>query len=206
MGRNYYHYPVWVRLWHIVNALLCITLVVTGIIMFAYDPSAGSADRYQKSVSVHNVCGLLLTLSYFGFFFGNLFSENGKHYTTALRGLGRRLWLQVKYYSGGYFRGEPAPFPVDGEHKFNPLQQVIYAGVMYFVVPLLFITGLIMMFPEFILGILPEFSGLEFCTRFHVVLACLVVIFMVIHITLSITGKPPLRNLRSIITGWKESV
>jgi thiosulfate reductase cytochrome b subunit len=181
-------------------------LVVTGIIIFVYDPSAGSADRYQKSVSVHNVCGLLLTLSYFGFFSGNLFTDNGKHYRTTLKGLYRRVWLQIKYYSGGYFRGEPAPFPADSEHKFNPLQQIIYAGVMYIVVPLLFITGLIMMFPSFILGIFPEFSGLGFSTTFHVVLACLVVIFMVIHIMLSVTGKPPLHNMRSIITGWKESV
>jgi thiosulfate reductase cytochrome b subunit len=206
MGKNYYHYPVWVRLWHIINAVLCISLVVTGIIMFVYDPSAGSAESYQKSVSIHDVCGLLLTVSYFGFFFGNLFTDNGRHYRTTLRGLGKRLWRQIKYYSEGYFRGESAPFPVDGEHKFNPLQQLIYAGLMYVIMPLLFITGLILMFPSFILGIFPGFSGLEFSQTFHIVLACLIVIFLIIHLTISLTGKPPLHNLRSIITGWKESV
>lgn len=205
MSRNYYHYPVWVRLWHLTNAVICIFLAVTGIIMFAYDPLADSADRYQRSVSIHNVCGILLTISYLAFFFGNLFTANGKHYRIEVRNAGLKIWKQLVYYLWGNFRGEPEPFPVDGEHKFNPLQQMIYSAVMYIVVPLLFITGLVLMFPAFIIRLFPSFNGIEFNNSFHSILALLIVIFIVIHLTMSLTGRPPLKKLRSIISGWKES-
>jgi thiosulfate reductase cytochrome b subunit len=205
MGKNFYHYPVWVRLWHLGNAVLCLFLIVTGFIMYLYDPVTDVADRYQRAVSIHRVCGVLLTISYIGFFFGNLFTDNGKHYRTTLQGLGKRLWQQTRYYVLGSLRGEEAPFPVDSNRKFNPLQQVTYTGLMYLVLPLLFITGWILLFPSFILTLFPGFNGLAFSDTFHIILGGLVIIFLAVHLVLSFTGKPPLHNLRSIITGWKES-
>ncbi|MCK7539075.1 MAG: hypothetical protein MZV63_53185 [Marinilabiliales bacterium] len=71
------------------------------------------------------------------FLIGNLFTANGK----TLSAQHRRAWAEAQFqrghsYAYGYFKGEKAPFPVGGDRKFNPLQQVSYVGVMYFVVPL----------------------------------------------------------------------
>ncbi|MCF8299034.1 MAG: cytochrome b/b6 domain-containing protein, partial [Saprospiraceae bacterium] len=33
MQEKLYLYPKWVRLWHLVNALLCILLIITGLSM-----------------------------------------------------------------------------------------------------------------------------------------------------------------------------
>lgn len=205
MSKNFYHYPVWVRLWHITNAVLCLFLIVTGFSMLYSNPSNDLVVGFKRAVSIHNICGVLLTLSYTIFLFGNLFTSNGKHYLLAVKGVGQRLYKQAYYYIYGYFVGEKAPFPVTGDRKFNPLQQVSYVGVMYFVIPLLFITGWALMFPEFILKKFLGFSGIFLTDQFHVVLGFMVVIFLFIHLYVSTMGKSPVSNFRSIVTGWHES-
>jgi len=205
MSSNYYHYPVWVRLWHVINALLCLMLIITGFSMLYSDPENSLLVGFKRAVSIHNICGVLLTISYSLFLFGNIFTTNGKNYLLTLKGLGNRLWKQARYYAYGYFRGEKAPFPVDSDRKFNPLQQVSYIGVMYMVLPLLFITGWALMFPEFILKKFLGFSGIFLTDQFHVILGFLVVIFLIIHLYVSTIGKSPVSNFKSIITGWQES-
>lgn len=205
MSKNFYHYPVWVRLWHLTNAILCLFLIVTGFSMLYSDPDRALVVKFQRAVSIHNVCGVLLTLSYTAFLIGNIFTENGRHYLVTVRGMAERLWKQARYYGFGYFKGEEAPFPVTGSRKFNPLQQVSYVGVMYFVLPMLFVTGWALMFPEFILKRFLGFSGVFLTDQFHVILGFLVVIFLFIHLYVSTMGKSPLSNFRSIITGWQES-
>jgi thiosulfate reductase cytochrome b subunit len=187
------------------NAVLCLFLIVTGFSMLYSNPDNALVVGFKRAVSIHNACGVLLTLSYTLFLFGNLFTENGKHYLIAVKGLGKRLWQQGYYYAYGYFKGEKAPFPVNRERKFNPLQQVSYVGVMYFALPLLFITGWALMFPEFILKKFLGFSGIFLTDQFHVVLGFLVIIFLFIHLYVSTMGKSALSNFRSIITGWQES-
>lgn len=205
MSNNFYHYPTWVRLWHVTNAVLCLFLIVTGFSMLYSDPDNALVVKFQRAVAIHNVCGVLLTISYTLFLFGNLFTANGRHYLLSLKGLGVRLWKQGYFYAYGYFKGEHAPFPVTADRKFNPLQQVSYLGVMYFVLPMLFITGWALMFPEFILKKFLGLSGIFLTDQFHVVLGFLVVIFLFIHIYVSTMGKSPLSNFRSIVTGWQES-
>jgi thiosulfate reductase cytochrome b subunit len=201
MSRNFYLYPVWVRLWHLTNAILCIFLIVTGLLIGIYDPSVDAADRYQSRVSIHNIAGILLTISYIGFFFGNLFTDNGKYYRARIRGSVKRMWRQVRYYVSGFSRGEEAPFPVDNENKFNPLQKASYIGAMYLAVPLIIISGWIMMYPGFLAKLPEGFNGYAFTDTLHIVLAIIISLFLVVHLVLSITG----RNLRSIMSGWKES-
>jgi thiosulfate reductase cytochrome b subunit len=201
MSRNFYLYPVWVRLWHLANAILCIILMVTGLQMGLYDPVTDAADRFQTRVSIHNISGILLTVSYMIFFFGNIFTRNGKHYRARVKGSAGRIMRQLHYYLGGRARGEEVPFPADSENKFNPLQKMTYAGTMYLIVPLLIITGWIMMYPASIIELFPAFNIYAFTDILHIVLAVMVSLFVVVHLTVTIAG----RDLRSIITGWKEN-
>jgi len=205
MSKNFYHYPVWVRLWHATNALLCLFLIVTGFSMLYSNPDNVLVVKFQRAVAIHNICGILLTISYTLFLFGNLFTANGRHYLIKLKGLGKKLWEQGYFYAYGYFKGDKVPYPVSSDRKFNPLQQVSYVGVMYFVLPMLFVTGWALMFPEFILKKFLGLSGIFLTDQFHVVLGFLVIIFLCIHIYVSTMGKSPLSNFRSIITGWQEN-
>lgn len=200
MSRNYYHYPIWVRLWHLANAVLCIMLIVTGLQIGLSDPSADAAFSHQSKVSIHNVAGILLTISYLGFFLGNLFTDNGKHYRKRLKGSRERLLKQLRYSFSGRFKGEEAPFQIDGENKFEPLQKATYIGAMYLVVPLLIISGWIMMHPGFLLNISSGVNLYAFTDILHIVLAAIISLFLLIHLAISIAN----RSLKSIISGWME--
>ncbi|MBC8456509.1 MAG: cytochrome b/b6 domain-containing protein, partial [Deltaproteobacteria bacterium] len=116
-----YLYPIWLRFWHLVNAILCFILIVTGII---------------------------LTINYRIFFIGNLFTFNGKQYQIEYRGLSSRLMKQARYYAFGIFTGENPPFPISKENKFNPLQRFSYVFIMYLFIPVVFITGFALLYPN----------------------------------------------------------
>lgn len=111
MSEKMYLYPVWTRIWHALNAVLCLALIVTGFSMLYSNPDRFVVN-FSSAVAIHNVAGVLLTLNYFLFFVGNIFTTNGKHYRMKLKGLGQRLFLQMRYYAFGYFKGEESPFPI----------------------------------------------------------------------------------------------
>ncbi len=62
-----YLYPVWVRLWHLVNALLYLFLIITGLSMQYSNPEYPMI-RFDIAVSMHNISGILLTAKLPGHF------------------------------------------------------------------------------------------------------------------------------------------
>jgi thiosulfate reductase cytochrome b subunit len=203
MSDKIYFYPIWIRLWHALNAIFCILLIVSGVSM-QYSSVDSPFLRFDMAVSMHNFSGVILTISYAFFFAGNIFTRNGRFYHLKLKGLGQRLWKQLYYYAYGVFKGEESPFPVGKERKFNPLQQISYVFTMYLALPLLFISGWALLFPEFILKRLLGFSGIFLTAQLHIVMGFLVSLFLIIHLYVSTMGKSPVSNFKSMISGWQE--
>jgi thiosulfate reductase cytochrome b subunit len=77
-----YLYPVWLRLWHWLNALLFFASLVTGISMHF---ALSWLVPLDVAVPVHNTSGILLTVSWVLFLLGNLVGGNGKHYLVNIR-------------------------------------------------------------------------------------------------------------------------
>jgi thiosulfate reductase cytochrome b subunit len=198
-----YLYPVWIRLWHLINAILCLTLIITGISMQFSNPKFPMI-RFDIAVTIHNIIGITLFISYLVFFTGNLFTRNGKYYKPVISGFFNRLMIQFRYYTWGLFKGKPAPFPVSLERKFNPLQQATYIGTMYFLVPVVFFTGLAMLYPEVIPSRILWSSGLHFTDLMHITAGFLISIFMCIHIYFCTIGATPISNFKSMIDGFHE--
>jgi thiosulfate reductase cytochrome b subunit len=199
-----YLYPVWVRIWHLLNAVLCLILIITGISMQFSNPKFPMIS-FGLAVSIHNIVGIILCANYIIFFLGNLTTRNGKYYKLIFPGLFSRLMTQFGYYTRGLFKGEAAPYPLNSERKFNPLQQVTYVGSMYFLIPIIIITGWALLYPEVIPARFFWFSGLHVTDFFHIVAAFLVSLFMFIHIYFCTIGKSPLSNFKSMIDGYHES-
>lgn len=203
MADKIYFYPKWIRMWHLINAILIILLILSGVSM-QYSNIDSPLIEFSTAVSMHNFSGVALTVSYFIFFIGNIISPNGKYYRVRLKGMGIRLWKQLRYYAFGVFKGEDAPFPVSVERKFNPLQQISYVFTMYVALPLLFITGWALLFPEFILKQVFKVSGIFLTAQLHIVMGFLVSLFLIIHLYVSTMGKSPTSNFKSMVTGWQE--
>ncbi|MFY9153304.1 MAG: cytochrome b/b6 domain-containing protein [Prolixibacteraceae bacterium] len=196
-----YFYPVWLRIWHGLNAIGIITLILTGISMQSSVESSHILN-FNVVVNLHNIAGILVTLCYFVFFLGNLFTANGKFYIVKPKGFLKRPIRQAYYYAWGMFHGMPAPYPLSAKRKFNPLQKYSYIAVMYLFVPVVIITGIALLFPEIIIDKVYTFSGVFVTAVFHSAMGFFISIFLIVHLYIASIGKYPLENFKSIITGW----
>ena len=202
-NQKIYFYPVWLRIWHGLNAIGILTLIFSGISMQSSIESSHILG-FKTIVSLHNIAGILVTLSYFLFFIGNLVTPNGKFYIVKPKGFLKRPIQQAYYYAWGMFHGMKAPYPLSEKRKFNPLQKYSYIMVMYMAVPVVIITGFALLFPEIIIDQVYVFSGVFITAIFHSAMGFFISIFLVVHLYIASIGKSPLENFKSIITGWHE--
>ncbi len=194
-----YFYPVWLRIWHGLNAIGIIILIITGISMQSIE---SAFMNFNVAITLHNSSGVLVTASYFIFLFGNLFTDNKKFYIVKPKGFLKRPLKQAYYYAWGMFHGMKAPYPLSEKRKFNPLQKYSYIAVMYIAVPLVIITGIALLFPEIIIEQVYQFSGIFVTAILHSVMGFFISFFLIIHLYVASIGKSPLDNFRSIINGW----
>jgi len=201
MKEQVYLYPVWVRLWHLLNALLFLGLIFTGLCL-QYSSVDYTIIPFKYAVTIHNIAGFILIANYLFFIFGNLLTPHGRYYQFHRAGMIKRLLNQGRYYSFGIFKNENAPYPISKKRKFNPLQKFSYVVVMYLFLPFLIITGIGLFFPELLPAKLFGFSGIHFMDLIHILTGFILSIFMVIHIYFCTIGKTPLANFKSMINGW----
>ena len=194
-----YLYPVWLRAWHWLNAVLFLTSLVTGVAMHF---SLGWLIPFQTAVPLHNASGVLLTVSWVAFLIGNLIGGNGKHYLINLRTLPRDLFVQMRYYGYGIFVNAPHPFHVSADHKLNALQTLSYIGVMYGLMPLLIVSGwaflLSSQLPETLFGI----GTVWIVAVVHLLGSWMLLLFLLVHVYIITTGETPTTNLKAMLTGW----
>lgn len=201
--RKIYFYPVWLRIWHGINALGILILIVTGINMQYSSPNFEFMN-FNLAVNLHNIFGILVSFNYLLFFIGNMVTSNKKYYRLKLKGLFNRLSLQVSYYISGMFKNQAAPFPLSEKRKFNPMQKVSYLFVMYLFVPGLIVTGFALLFPETIIEEVYSYSGIFLTALLHATLGFLVSVFLIVHLYVASIGKHPLKNFKSIVDGYHD--
>jgi thiosulfate reductase cytochrome b subunit len=188
------------RIWHGINAVGIILLIITGISMQWGVES--SFIEFQLAVKIHNISGVVLTLNYVLFFIGNIATKNISFYLIKPKGFFRRLAKQAHYYAFGMFKGETHPFPLSEKRKFNPLQKLSYVVVMYIFVPFVIVSGFALLFPEIIIDRVYSLSGVLVTAVTHSAAGFLISVFLIIHLYVASIGKNPAENFKSIINGW----
>ena len=199
-----YIYPLWLRVWHIVNGIACLTLIVTGMSM-QYSSQDNPLISFHLAVTFHNLSGIFLLVNYLAFIIGNAFSTNGNHYRVIFKGIFSRLKTQFRYYTIGMFKGMEDPYPITKTQKFNPIQQFTYIVIMYILCPLIIASGILMFFPEKVTIIILNHSSFLLVDILHVLTGFMVSLFLVIHIYFStISHSKPGSRFKSIVTGYHE--
>jgi len=198
-----YLYPVWVRLWHLLNAILIVILIVTGAVMqYAGSENPLLMAAFAGASRWHIIAAIILTISYLGFVIGNAVSGNCTYYRINEKNLFSDMGKQLKYFLWGIFRHEKQPFPVTVDNKFNPLQKVTYLLIMYFALPLLIISGLVLMIPDMTLIKLFGQGTYIVIDVLHIIQGLLISLFLIIHIYSCTIGPKPTSLFRGIITGF----
>lgn len=203
MAEKIYHYPLWIRIWHMCNALLCLTLIVTGVSMQFSEPDL-TLIRFDLAVTVHNASAILLSLNYVFFLIANKISGNIRFYRIPKDKPVGMMLQQFRYYSLGIFKGEKPPFPVSQERKFNPLQQIAYVVVVYIFLPLIIISGFGLLFPEIVIFKISNVSGLFLTDLLHILTGFGITLFLVVHVYFCTMGVTLTSLFKGIINGWVE--
>jgi len=195
-----YFYPVWLRIWHGINALGILILIITGITMNS--GSENALISFNLNITLHNYAGFIVSINYLIFFMGNIVTDNGKFYIIKPKNFLKRPIKQAQYYAWGMFHGEKAPYPLSEKRKFNPLQKYSYIVAMYIAVPLIIFSGIGLMFPELIFDKIYNVSGVLVTAVIHSAMGFFISFFLIVHVYVSSIGKDPVENFKSIINGW----
>jgi thiosulfate reductase cytochrome b subunit len=197
MSNKLFLYPAWIRIWHAINGLLCLMLIITGISM-QYSNESSFLFQLMHAVKIHNICGITLACNYLFYFVANIVSGNIKYYAINPRKDLKAVIKQIKYYSFGIFKGESEPFEINEDRKFNPLQRYIYVKMLYIIIPLIIFTGIGLLIPDLLINNVLGKSGFILTIFLHTIIGFFISIFMIIHFYFAFLSK----SLSSIITGW----
>jgi Ni/Fe-hydrogenase b-type cytochrome subunit len=202
MTRVYVH-PLPVRLWHWINALGFVALIVTGL-QIRYNVPLGMS--FKTVVDAHNAIGFVLIANYFVWLLFYLVSDKITVYhpefspTTHFR----NIMQQLAYYGYGIFKGHPNPHHVSAYRKFNALQSMTYQIVMMVLVPIQFYTGLVLWDLQRFAGTVELLGGPRVVDTIHVVLCIAFVVFILVHVYLTTLGRTASEHLKAMITGYEE--
>lgn len=203
MQKIYVH-PLPVRIWHWINALGFILLILSGL-QIRY------ADLLQvlpfgAAVQVHNAAGFALIANYFVWLLFYLFTDKITVYHPELSPTKyfRDSLRQAMFYGYGIFKGQPNPHHVTAYRKFNALQSVTYQIVMMLLVPVQFYTGLLLWDVSRFAGSIELFGGVRVVSTVHVLLFVFFIAFIFVHPYLASLGHTPSAHFKAMVTGYEE--
>ena len=199
-----YLHPLPVRIWHWLNALGFVLLVITGF-QLRYADLFGMMS-FESAVKLHNWIGFALIANWFLWFFYYLTSDKVTNYHPDLDATSffQRYFRQAGYYSWGYFQGEERPHKVVPHDKFNPMQKLTYQFIMFITAPITFLTGLMMWDVQRFSGLIELVGGIRVVNTVHVIMFILFVFFIVIHAYMGFLGAKPSSHYKEMITGYEE--
>jgi thiosulfate reductase cytochrome b subunit len=201
MKRIYLH-PLPIRIWHWVNALGFIILILTG----ANIRNIINIFSVETAVEIHSWLGFILLANYCIWLFYYLLTLNIKIYIPPLHHpieFAKKALTQAKFYGWGIMVGDQNPHHSTPEHKFNPMQQVSYLMIMALPIPVQIITGLFLWDPKLFSPIV-NLVGIQVFDAVHVFLWIFFSAFIIVHFYLATLGHTTWAHIIAMFTGFEE--
>ena len=203
MPRIYVH-PLPVRIWHWINALGFVTMIVTGI-QIRY---VGLIDlfSFRAAVTVHNSVGFVLIANFFVWLLFYLFSDKITVYHPDLNPTRhfRKSLRQALYYGYGIFKGDPNPHHISAYEKFNAMQSMTYQVMMLLLVPLQFYTGILLWDVDRFSGMIDILGGVRVVDTAHVLIFTYFIVYIFVHPYLGTLGHTWSAHFKAMFTGYEE--
>lgn len=197
--------PMPIRIWHWVNALGIVTLCLTGI-QIRFPEYVTLFGAYKNAIVLHNTAGIAVSVCYpLWFFYYALVARSlGKIYLPSGQDLKQGLLRQALFYFFFYFFGRPNPHHSSPENKFNPLQKTAYVAIMLVLMPLVIVSGVLLLNLAPLGWVVALFGGLKLLVSAHFLIACCFTAFLFVHIYLATLGRTPLEHFKPMWDGWEK--
>ncbi len=196
--------PLPVRIWHWLNALGFVVLILSGT-QLRY-PNLFNVMSFETAVRTHNWVAFTVIANYFVWLGFYLFSDRITVYHPELnpRKFFEKAFAQMRYYSFGIFTGEHSPHKVVPHDKFNPMQSITYQIVMMLVVPVQFLTGIMMWDVKRFENWIEFLGGIKVIDTVHVLIYIFFISFTMVHAYMGALGRTPATHFREMFTGYEE--
>ena len=201
MKRIYLH-PLPIRIWHWVNVLGFIILILTG----ANIRGIVHLVSVEWAVKFHSWLGFILLANYCIWFFYYILTLKIKIYIPPMHhpiAFAKQAITQAKFYGYGIFVGDDNPHHPSPENKFNPMQQVSYLMIMVLLIPVQIITGLFLWDPK-LFSVIVNPVGIQIFDAIHVFLWIFFSAFMIVHFYLATLGHTTWAHIIAMFKGYEE--
>jgi thiosulfate reductase cytochrome b subunit len=194
-----YRFTRFERFWHWSQAALIITMLFTGFEIHGYL----GGFNFEHALLIHEYAAwLLMTLWTFAVFW-HFTTGAWKNYIPDLRP--KSLWTVARYYAWGMFIGEHHPYHKEPFRKHNPLQRLAYLWLKLMINPLIWASGLLLLFFSYgWIRLSPLGLQLDWVALTHTAAAYMMLLFFILHVYLGTTAHPPTAYIKAMITGWED--
>jgi thiosulfate reductase cytochrome b subunit len=195
-------YALFERVWHWLQALTIVSLLLTGIEVHAAPGFA--VLGFRRAVALHEALALFTIANAFLALFYHLATGAIRQFIPRPTDFFSLAIAQTTYYLRGIFRGARHPFERDPAQKLNVLQQVTYLAVLNVVLPVQVATGALMWRADLFARVVAVLGGMGLVATVHVACAWIFGAFVIMHIYLATTGPTPLALIKAMIVGWED--
>lgn len=200
--KKIYLHPLPLRVWHWVNALLVILLIITGIQLRI--SGVPSLQPHHPSLWIHKYAGWAMVASCVFWLIYSLATRNlSRHYAIKTGDL-KGMFTQAKFYLVSIFKGEENPFRPSPEGKFNPLQKLAYGSIMFVFAPILAVTGLLCSDIQFLRKYVLLWDIAGVVNALHILAAYVFLLYLVVHLYMATLGRTTFAHIQAMIMGYEE--
>lgn len=199
-----------IRIWHWINAVIVIVLMITGIQLRAPEIEEFArrmalwVPEYSMTVLIHRYVGYAMTLSFLFWLVYIMASGSFRtHYILRPADL-PILRKQAFYYIIGVFQGSDNPFTPTEKGKFNPLQKIAYGSVMLVITPLVVFTGVLFSDIFLFRGVIDWLGGIRLLDALHVLASYLFLLNLIVHLYMCSMGHHIFDHIKAMILGFEE--
>lgn len=203
MTQRTYFYSLYQRIWHWTQAVSVVPLLLTGLVI--HNPDTFFMFSFAGAVAAHNVLAVILLLNGALGLFYYLATGELSQLLPQLRGLPGEVLAEARHYLKGIFRGEAHPHRKLPQRRLNPLQRVVYFAILNVLLPLQVISGVLIWGAQHWPGAVAWLGGLPALAFVHSLGAWVFGAFLAMHVYLTTTGRTPLANITTMLTGWEEA-
>ena len=197
--------PMPVRIWHWLNAFGIVTLTLTGI-QIRFPEYVSIFGAYKAAIRLHNTAGAVVSVSYLLWLLYYLFIGRNliKLYVPTVDDLKSGILRQAYFYFLAYFVGRPNPHHTRPDNKFNPMQKAAYLVIMLVLLPLVILSGFLLMYVAPLRTVMMLIGGIKTLVGTHFLVACCFTAFLFVHIYLATLGHTPFAHFKPMWTGWED--
>jgi len=198
--------PTAVRIWHWINALGIITLCLTGM-QIRFPDHFPIFGAYKNAILLHDTAGIVVSVLYLVWLIHYVFIEKSlkKLYIPTMDDIKNGFIRQGRFYVIDFFKGKPNPHVSTPDNKFNPLQKSAYMMFMLVFMPLVIISGILLMNIMPLRRMILMVGGLPFLVAAHYLIACCFIAFLGAHMYLATMGHTFTAHIKAMWTGWEDA-